>query len=81
VSVTEAGQLILAANGVELPSTVVGRATGTSEIVGVSLIRTTVANTVLEVRNPAGNSTALTITPLAGGTHAVSAHLTILRVQ
>jgi hypothetical protein len=81
VSVTEAGQLILAANGLELPSTVVGRTTGTSQIVGVSLIRTTVANTVLEVRNPAGNLAALTITPSAGGTHAVSAHLTILRVQ
>ncbi|MEK3720389.1 hypothetical protein [Paenibacillus sp. FSL H8-0034] len=80
VSVTEAGQLVLTLNGAEIAYTVVGRATGTSQIVGMSLVRTTVNKSILAVRNPAGNTTALTITPLAGGTSPVSAHLVIMRI-
>ena len=37
VSVTEAGQLILTLNGQDLEYTVSGRATGTSEIVGMAI--------------------------------------------
>jgi hypothetical protein len=81
VSVDEAGQLILTLNGADLAYTVVGRATGTNQIVGMSLVTTTVINSLLTVRNPAGNSTALTITPLAGGTRPVSAHLVITQIQ
>ncbi len=81
VSVNEAGQLMLQLNGVPDFNTVVGRASLTSQIVGVSLVTTTSPNTLLEVINAVGNSTALTITPLAGGTHPVSAHLTITRIQ
>jgi hypothetical protein len=80
VSVTEAGQLILTLNGADLAYTVVGRATGTGQIMGTALVQTTSNNSVLTVRNPAGNSTALTITPLAGGTRPVSAHLTITKI-
>jgi len=80
VSVTEAGQLILTLNGADLAYTVVGRATGTSQITGIALVTTTVVNSLLTVRNPAGNTTALTITPLAGGTRPVSAHLTITQI-
>ncbi len=81
VSVTEAGQLILTLNGADLAYTVVGRATGTSQITGIAFVQTSVINSILSVRNPAGNSTALTITPLAGGTRPVSAHLAILHIQ
>jgi len=81
VSVNEAGQLILTLNGADLAYTVVGRATGTSQLVGMALVETSVVNSILTVRNPAGNSTALTITPLAGGTRPVSAHLVITRIQ
>jgi len=81
VSVSEAGQLEIALDGAELAYTVVGRATGTSQLVGMSLIQTSVANSVLSIRNPAGNFTALTITPLAGGSHPVSAHLVITRLH
>jgi hypothetical protein len=81
VSVTEAGQLVVGLNGSELPSTVVGRATGTSQIVGMCLVSTTTVNSILTIENPTGNSTALTITPLAGGTHSVSAHLVILQIK
>lgn len=81
VSVTEAGQLMLRLNGEPIANSVVGRATGTSQIVGVSLVTTTSPNSILEVINPPGNSPALTITPLAGGTHPVSAHLVIIRIQ
>jgi hypothetical protein len=81
VSITEPGQLILTLNGADLAYTVVGRATGTSQIEGVALVTTSVINSILTVRNPAGNSTALTITPLAGGTRPVSAHLTIMKLN
>ena len=76
VSVTEAGQLQVADNGTGLPRTVVGRATGTSQIVGHTLITVTSGHT-LSVINPVGNSTALTITPIAGGASAVSATFVI----
>ncbi len=81
VSVNEAGQLILTLNGGDLAYTVSGRATGASQIIGMAIVETTVINSILTVRNPAGNAAALTITPLAGGTRAVSAHLVIVQLQ
>lgn len=81
VPVSEAGQLELTVNGAPLTYTVVGRVTGTSNISGMFLVETTTINSVLTVRNPAGNAAALTITPLAGGTSPVSAHLVILQIQ
>ena len=81
VSVTEAGQLILTLNGEDLAYTVAGRATGTSQIVGMAIVETTVTGSVLTVRNPEGTAEALTITPLAGGTRPVSAHLVITQIQ
>lgn len=81
MGVTEAGQLILTLNGEDLEYTVVGRATGTSQIVGMAIVTTTVINSILTVRNPAGNAAALGITPLAGGTRPVSAHLVIIQIQ
>lgn len=87
VSVTEAGQLVLTldsgdgAGAVELDYTVVGRATGTSQIVGMALVETNAINSILTVRNPTTATTALTITPLAGGSKPVSAHLVITRIR
>jgi hypothetical protein len=81
VSVDEAGQLMLRMNGVELAYTVVGRATGTNQLTSMCMVTTSGINSTLEVVNPSGNSTALTITPLAGGTHSVSAHLVIKQIQ
>ena len=84
VSVSEPGQLVLTLDSgggaVNLGYTVAGRATGTSQITGMALVETTVINSILTVRN-AGSSSALTITPLAGGTDPVSAHLVITRLQ
>ena len=81
VSVDEPGQLVLALDSgggmVELPYTVYGRATGTSQIAGDALVTTTAAGSTVEVRNPAGNTPALTITPLAGGTHPAAASIVI----
>ena len=77
VSVSEAGQLQLNLNNNVIQNSVVGRATGTSQIVGMSLIRTTTTNSILRIQNPSGNSSALTITPLAGGSSPVSAHVVI----
>ncbi|CAH6420226.1 Hypothetical protein UVM_LOCUS85 [uncultured virus] len=81
VSVNEPGQLVLNLQGAPLADTVVGRATGTSQLVGFAHIVTSVVNSILAVQNPAGNSTALTVTPLAGGTSPVSARLSIRRVS
>ena len=81
VSVNEPGQLAVALNSgggmVELPYTVYGRATGTSQIAGDALVTTTNAGSTVEVRNPAGNTPALTITPLAGGTKPAAASIVI----
>lgn len=81
VPVDEAGQLELTLNGADLAYTVVGRATGTSPISGTSYVETTTVDSLLTVRNPAGNSTALTVTPLAGGTRPVASTLTIKRLH
>ena len=81
VSVTEAGQLILTLNGEDLAYTVAGRAAVTTQIVGMAIVETTVTDSVLTVRNPEGTAAALTITPLAGGTRPVSAHLVITQIQ
>ena len=81
VSVSEAGQLGLRLNGTLIASTVVGRATGTTQIVGNTIITTTVPNSLLGVVYPAGNTPALTITPNAGGNSAVTANIIITRIQ
>ncbi len=80
VPVSEAGQLQLTINGGPLAYTVVGRATGTSDISGMFLVETTTIDSILTVRNPAGSAAALTITPLAGGANSVSAHLVIIQI-
>lgn len=84
-SITEPGQLIVGvdegAGLVEIAKSVVGRATGTSQLVGITLITTVVENSILSVRNPTGNATALTITPNAGGAYAASANLVIKRIN
>lgn len=82
VSVTEAGQLVLAVDGDELSYTLTGRNSTAAQIVGTSIIEIIqVGGSVLSVLNPTGNSTALTITPVAGGTRPVAAHLIIKRLQ
>ena len=80
VSVTEPGQLAISINGVIVPSTTVGRATGTSEIVGIALVTTSSVNATLRVVN-SGSPASLSITPLAGGNNPVSAHLVITRLR
>ena len=45
------------------------------------IVDTTTINSILTVRNPAGNAAALTITPLAGGANPASAHLVIIQIS
>ena len=80
VSVDEAGQFLIHLNSGDIATSTAGRATGTNQIAGMALVQTTVSNSILSIRNPAGNATALTITPIAGGAHSVSAHLVITRL-
>jgi hypothetical protein len=80
VSITESGQLCVVINAGEEAETIVGRATGTSQLVGFCLFRTTVPNSTLSICNPVGEAVALTLTPTAGGTNPVSAHLIITRL-
>jgi len=81
VSITESAQLCIVLNAGQNPNTVVGRATGTSQVVGMCLVQTTLPNSILSIRNPLGQPIALTMTPVAGGTNPVSAHLVISRVN
>ena len=77
VSINEAAQLVIVINGTELDYTVIGRATGANQLIGISIISTIIPNSILSINNPIGNASALTITPIAGGTKAVSANLII----
>ena len=79
VSVTEATQLGITLNGAALTSSVVGRGTGSSQIVGVFLITTTSDNTSLSIINR--GLAAITLTPNAGGGNPVSAHLIIKKLN
>jgi Collagen triple helix repeat (20 copies) len=85
VSVEEEGQLELSLNtgagAVDLPYTVFGRATGTSQIVGEALVTSTVINSVISVIAAPGNFTALTLDPLAGGGEPVAASLIIEQLR
>ena len=85
VSVTEPGQLAIALDSgggmVELPYTVYGRATGASQIVGEALVTTTAPDSMIEVRSPAGNTPALTITPFAGGARPAAASIVIQQLN
>ncbi len=85
VAVGQAGQLMLAedsgAGMVELPYTLQGRATAETPIAGEALLATSVPDVVIEVRNPAANPVALTITPEAGGSQPDAASLVIQRVN
>ena len=76
VSVNEPGQLVLTLDGVEVPSTVVGRNTGTTQIVGNVLIQNSVPGSLLSVRNPTYTTVALTISPSAGGSTPFTSPLT-----
>ena len=80
VSVDEPGQLELTLNGNSLAYTVVGRATGSSQIVGEALVTVTSPDLVLTVRNPSTGDFALTITQDAGGNSASSASLIIQKL-
>lgn len=80
VPVSIAGQLVVTLNGVELPQGVFGRAALTSPIGGSLILTTVTANSVITIRNPAGNTAALPITASAGGASAVSSHLVVTRL-
>ena len=80
VTVTQSGQLVLTLNGADLPYTAVGQDTGTTQIVGMAIVETASANSILTVRNPAGNFTTLIITRRSGGTRPISAHLVITQI-
>ena len=82
VSVNEPGQLVVVKDldpvGIEISNTVVGNNFGNSQIVGICLITTEVIDTVISIRNPAGNA-PFSLTPNAGGAQPVSAHLNITK--
>lgn len=79
VPVVEPGQLQLRLNGTPLESSTVGRDTGNTQLVGFNIIETTVANTVLELINPASN-TAINIAP-GTAENPLSAHIVVLRLR
>jgi len=79
VDSSAAGQLALRLNSGLILNSVVGRATGSSQITGMSLVTTSTSNSVLEVINP--SNIAIVVPANDGGTQPISAHLLIIRVQ
>jgi hypothetical protein len=83
-SVDEPGQLGLDLNPgggpVRITDSVAGRATGTSQIMNNLLITVVTPGSILRLINPS-TATALTKTPIAGGTATVSAQLVIKRIS
>ena len=79
-AVSEEAQLVLTVDGTELSYTVSGTDSALSQITGISVISAG-ENSVLTVSNPASATTSVTLTPSAGGASAVSAHLTIIRLE
>jgi hypothetical protein len=77
VSITEPGQLVIVLNNTELSYSCIGRATGTIQLVGMTIINTTLADSILSINNVAANATALLLTPNAGGNNNVSCNLLI----
>jgi hypothetical protein len=70
------GQVVIELNGTEQPSTLVGIANAGQLKASVFIITTT-ASSVLRILNPASGTQPLTLTPSAGGSNAVTAHLLI----
>jgi hypothetical protein len=85
VPVTGTAQLVLGldtgSGPVEQSSTVVGSSATSAQIVGMSIVTTTSANTLLTVRNPAAATKAIRLANNLGGSEPVSAHLVITRIQ
>jgi len=81
VPVDISGQLILTLNNVEQPYTVAGRLAASTPISGQAILTTSVANSILTVRNPAGSLNALPVSVSAGGVKPVSAHLVVTRLR
>lgn len=78
VNTNTAGQLGIAVNGAVQPSATFGNAADDGIIEGKTIITTTAANTVLSIVNPI--TTAVTVTPSAGGTEATVSDLTIIKL-
>jgi hypothetical protein len=81
VDATNAGQLQLRLNGAYVADSVVGRATGDTQIVGISLLTTTAVDSILEVVNPPANTVLNFPAPGTSGNNAISDHLSIIRIQ
>lgn len=84
VHTTEAGQIQLELDGVDLPETVAANMNATAGghlITGTFFVTTSLPNAILAVINPSGNAAALTITPADGAsTHANAQVLTIKKI-
>lgn len=77
VSSSTPGQLQIELNGTPLANTVTGTPAANGNIVGNSIITTTVPNSTLRIINPAGNTNNVTITPSAGGIDPTVSQLNI----
>jgi hypothetical protein len=82
VSINERAQLAIMLNGTILASSIVGRDAGSSQLIGTYLVTTTAPNSILSIVNPPDPfGAAFTLTPNAGGTNPVSAHLIIKKLN
>ena len=83
VTFVEPAELIVTLNNVELPHTLVARASGETQLTGNYIINVSDPNTVLSVCNPLNTPNTLTISanPGNGDNKAMSTHLNLLRLN
>ncbi len=79
IDINAAAQFVLRLNGGLVPDSEVGRATGSSQLTGISLVTTSTINTVLDLINTSAG--AVFVPNNDGGTQPITAHLVIIRIQ
>lgn len=80
VTISQSAQLVIYLNGSMVPSSVTGRTAANAQVIGTSLITTTVANSTLSIRN--NNATFISVSNSStGGSGNLSAHLIIKKLN
>ena len=81
VNVATSGQALLTLNGVPQSATAAGTGQNDSVLFGTALLNVTASGTLLTLRNPVENNSALVLSSSPGGTLPVANCLTVLRLN
>ena len=81
VNVATSGQALLTLNGVPQSATAAGTGQNDSVLFGTALLNVTASGTLLTLRNPVENNSAVVLSSAPGGTLPVANCLTVLRLS